>query len=571
MKNKIIVGLVSSMLLTTFAPLMGSVVQAEESLEDLIEQKENNKGRSSELGSVIEKTEAEMNSLEQERQELEGNIQSLQITIQELSEDLDKQNQRLVETNEEIEKLNEEIEDLTKAIELRNDKLMTQARATQTKWNPTNIIHMIISAEDISDLISRVGIVSTLVSANQQVMEDQRRDQEAVIKAEAQVQTEKAEVETLVTGIEANREELTVQQVELDNEIMYVAERYEMNSTEKDQFVSEQFELAQETMALSSEIKEEKERLAEEKRLEEERIAEEKRLEAERIAEEKRLEEERLAEEKRLEEEEAIAKEAEEERQRQAEAERKEQVAIATEQRREEAQKEEAQKEEASRAAERDSAEQRRIEREKAAEQRAAAENRQEQERLARIEADRVAKAEAEARAEAAAEQREAARQEAAAVAATAAAQAQKEQAATPSNNTSASVAPTSSGWIRPASGYISSPFGYRTHPVTGQSLSFHSGVDIAGSGSIRASRAGTVTAASYSGSYGYRVIVDHGDGYSTLYAHMQPGLSVSTGRRVSQGQQLGIMGTTGRSTGVHLHFEVRKSGRAVNPMNYIN
>ncbi|WP_368645638.1 peptidoglycan DD-metalloendopeptidase family protein [Alkalibacterium putridalgicola] len=128
-----------------------------------------------------------------------------------------------------------------------------------------------------------------------------------------------------------------------------------------------------------------------------------------------------------------------------------------------------------------------------------------------------------------------------------------------------------SSGWSRPASGNMTSPFGYRTHPVTGKQGSFHAGIDIAGGGSVVASRAGTVKAASYSDTYGYRVIVDHGDGYSTLYAHMKKGLSVSAGQSVSQGQQLGIMGTTGRSTGVHLHFEIRKGGEAVNPMNYLN
>lgn len=128
-----------------------------------------------------------------------------------------------------------------------------------------------------------------------------------------------------------------------------------------------------------------------------------------------------------------------------------------------------------------------------------------------------------------------------------------------------------SSGWTRPANGNLTSPFGYRTHPVTGKQGSFHAGIDIAGSGSVVASRAGTVTQASYSDTYGYTVIVDHGDGYSTLYAHLKKGLSVSNGQSVSQGQQLGIMGTTGRSTGVHLHFEVRKGGEAVDPMNYLN
>lgn len=125
-------------------------------------------------------------------------------------------------------------------------------------------------------------------------------------------------------------------------------------------------------------------------------------------------------------------------------------------------------------------------------------------------------------------------------------------------------------GWIRPASGRISSSYGYREHPVTGEKDSLHAGTDIAGGGAIVASRAGTVASAAFSDTYGNSVIIDHGDGYSTLYAHMQANLSVSPGQSVSQGQQLGIMGTTGRSTGVHLHFEVRKDGATIDPMNFI-
>lgn len=125
-------------------------------------------------------------------------------------------------------------------------------------------------------------------------------------------------------------------------------------------------------------------------------------------------------------------------------------------------------------------------------------------------------------------------------------------------------------GWIRPASGRISSSYGYRVHPVTGEKDSLHAGTDIAGGGAIVASRAGTVTSAEFSDIYGYSVIIDHGDGYSTLYAHMQANLSVAPGQSVSQGQQLGIMGTTGRSTGVHLHFEVRKDGATIDPMDFI-
>ena len=524
MKKKWIIGLVSSVLLTTAAPMTGHVVQAEESLEELQKEKEMIENRSNELGTVIEETESEMDSLEQERQELEANIQSLQITIQELTEDVDKQENLLEEKNAEIEKLNAEIADLTESIELRNEKLMTQARATQTKWNPSNIIHMIISAEDISDLISRVGVISTLVSANRTVIEDQQRDQQALVQAEATVKTEKDQVETLLVDIKANREELTVQQDELDNEIMYVAERYQMNASEKDQFVSEQFELAQETMALNVDIQAEEERIAEEKRLEEERIAEEKRQEAERLAEEKVKEE-------------AAAKAAAEEKQREAE----ERAALASQQRKEN----EEQKEKA----------------EEVAVKPAAADRNKEAERQAE---EAEAKAKAKAQEQARAEERERARAEAERQAAE---KAQKEkeqaQAATSSN----------SGWIRPASGRYTSGYGYRTHPVTGQLGTFHKGIDIASSADnvpIVASRAGTVTVASYSSSYGYRVTIDHGDGYRSIYAHMKPGLFVSRGQKVSQGQQLVIMGTTGRSTGVHLHFEILRNGSSVNPMNYI-
>ena len=86
----------------------------------------------------------------------------------------------------------------------------------------------------------------------------------------------------------------------------------------------------------------------------------------------------------------------------------------------------------------------------------------------------------------------------------------------------------------------------------------------------IYASRAGTVIAAVWGdSSYGNYVIVDHGDGYSSLYAHCSS-LSVSNGQTVSKGQQLGNVGSTGNSTGPHLHFEIRKDGVRVNPANYL-
>ncbi|MDZ7835263.1 MAG: M23 family metallopeptidase [Alkalibacterium sp.] len=94
--------------------------------------------------------------------------------------------------------------------------------------------------------------------------------------------------------------------------------------------------------------------------------------------------------------------------------------------------------------------------------------------------------------------------------------------------------------------------------------------MDIAGSGPVVATRAGKVTTAGYNGALGYYVKVDHGDGFVTVYSHMQPNLSVARGQSVSRGQQLGIMGTTGDSTGVHLDFKVYRNGSTVNPMDYI-
>ena len=134
------------------------------------------------------------------------------------------------------------------------------------------------------------------------------------------------------------------------------------------------------------------------------------------------------------------------------------------------------------------------------------------------------------------------------------------------------------SGFIWPTIGAysLSSRFGYRSARISG--WSFHGGVDIIKTGGhstgmpVVAAASGTVIVAQkgYRG-YGHTVVVDHGNGLSTRYAHMQPGsLQVRVGQTVSQGQQLGRIGSTGNVTGPHLHFEVLKNGAKVNPLNYI-
>lgn len=136
------------------------------------------------------------------------------------------------------------------------------------------------------------------------------------------------------------------------------------------------------------------------------------------------------------------------------------------------------------------------------------------------------------------------------------------------------SVKVSSAGFIKPIGGRITSPFGWRTHPIF-NSRTFHSGVDIGGPnyGNIRASNSGKVIYSGWYGGYGKVVIVDHGtingNPMTTLYAHMST-IKVQQGQYVKQGDVLGLEGTTGYSTGPHCHFEVRINGKPNNPMNYI-
>jgi len=123
--------------------------------------------------------------------------------------------------------------------------------------------------------------------------------------------------------------------------------------------------------------------------------------------------------------------------------------------------------------------------------------------------------------------------------------------------------------WRRPVSGRITSGYGMRTHPIS-RRLANHTGVDIsAPSGtSVAASGGGVVCKAAYgyNGGYGNMVVVNHGNGRATLYAHLSS-IAVRVGQTVTAGQKLGGVGSTGRSTGPHLHFEVRINGRPTNPM----
>jgi murein DD-endopeptidase MepM/ murein hydrolase activator NlpD len=169
------------------------------------------------------------------------------------------------------------------------------------------------------------------------------------------------------------------------------------------------------------------------------------------------------------------------------------------------------------------------------------------------------------------------AQEEAAKLAAQQAAAAQKSASASTNNSSTTTTTTTttssgSSGFIWPVStgGTITSEYGYRTSPTAGAS-SNHKGIDIGcGYGdAIVAAAAGTVTFAGYGGSGGNYVMIDHGNGITTMYLH-NSSLAVSAGQTVSQGQTIAYAGSTGISTGTHCHFSVLVNGNYANPHNYL-
>ena len=137
-------------------------------------------------------------------------------------------------------------------------------------------------------------------------------------------------------------------------------------------------------------------------------------------------------------------------------------------------------------------------------------------------------------------------------------------QAAQASSGSAGTGAPSAAGFIWPVVGPVTSPFGMRWGRM-------HDGIDIAASSGtpIHAAASGTVIYAGWMEGYGNLVVIDHGNGLSTAYGH-QSSIAVGNGQAVAQGQTIGYVGTTGHSTGPHLHFEVRVNGAPVDPLGYL-
>lgn len=118
----------------------------------------------------------------------------------------------------------------------------------------------------------------------------------------------------------------------------------------------------------------------------------------------------------------------------------------------------------------------------------------------------------------------------------------------------------------------LTSYFGYRTDPFDSSDAEFHPGIDFKGNkgDAARCTASGRVVFAGWAGGYGNCVRIAHANGLETLYGHLSR-ISVNVGDEVTVGQKIGEVGSTGRSTGTHLHYEIRKNGKAINPINYLS
>ncbi|NMA25182.1 MAG: peptidoglycan DD-metalloendopeptidase family protein [Clostridiales bacterium] len=123
--------------------------------------------------------------------------------------------------------------------------------------------------------------------------------------------------------------------------------------------------------------------------------------------------------------------------------------------------------------------------------------------------------------------------------------------------------------WPTPSSNRVTSRFGNRKHPIF-KDYRMHTGIDIGASygASVMAADGGVIIISEYSPSYGHYIVISHGNGMTTLYAHLSKRL-VKEGDKVTQGQKIGLIGSTGNSTGPHLHYEISKNGSRVNPLTY--
>lgn len=262
MKKKLTTGLIAAMMFAS--PFVLPTIAKADSIQELEKQKQELESKSNDLNSKIKKQEDTLNNLESEKANLEGDVKQLQKEIDEVVIKLHEQEQKLNESKEKIEKLQKEIEALKELIEQREEKLDNQARVVQTDGSSANMMEMIMTAESLSDLIGRVGVINQLVSANKDIVTEQQNDQKTLESNEAEAEKEKVAIEKLKGEIEVTKNNLVTQKAEMDDKIVQLAAQYDMTEDEKNTFVKEQQVVATQTSVLSEELQQERQRIIEE-------------------------------------------------------------------------------------------------------------------------------------------------------------------------------------------------------------------------------------------------------------------------------------------------------------------
>ncbi len=424
-------------------------------------------------------------------------------------------------TNEEkkLSDLTAKIATLQEKIQKREEQIRNQARDVQTKQDSGSIVDAVINSKSLGEAVKKTMAVSTILTASKNIMEQQTKDKAELEKLEKEAEQRLQVINKKTTELKAKQEQLV--QTKLDQQVK-INEIQASIATEKDQ--KDKFEKQKEDA--------EKKRQAALKALEEQRKKEEEAREKAQAEAEKQAK-------KAAEEAQEAAEEAEKQAAEAETAKQKQEAEIAqleAQKQEQEAKQQQEQAQTVTEAAE---------EAEKQAAEAETAKQKQEAE-IAQLEAQK--------------QEQEAKQQQEQAQTVTDAGASQVTTNPTTSTSNTSKPAATSSGWASPLSIglVVTSPFGPRQDP-TGASGTQHDGIDFAGSAGtpIMASKGGTVVEAGFHWSAGNHVVIQHPDGYYSYYMHMVSAPSVGVGSSVSAGQVLGGMGTTGNSTGVHLHFGV--------------
>lgn len=467
------------------------------------------------IDDKIQAADSKIEAITKDKAEEDAYLGSLESDIAQLEEEYEATLSEKVLNEKKLNKINEEVAVLKEKIEKRKVQIEKQARNAQLNSNESPLIYILTNSESLTDAITKGLAMTKLVATNNDVMSTQKKDKEKLVVLQKEM-SEKIEIITeKTTELAANKESLLEAKLEQAVKINEIGAALATEKSEKSKFVKEK-------KKAEARRKAELKRLAEEKKLQErlQREAEKEQAHQAAIAKEQAAKEQ--AAQIKAEQEARAKAEQEQKAVEQAQKEQAEQQAI------EETQLTEP---EVSETVVTESEEQTEVKETEATEQETEVETQEETE---------ATQEETVTETEVIEETQEEPQPEA-----------EKEEVATPPA--------TGSGWSSPLSGalIVTSPFGYRQDP-NGVSGNGHDGIDLAGSHGtpIMAAKSGTVAQSGFDPSAGNYIIIDHGDGYYSYYMHMSS-LIAGAGQSVSTGQTIGLMGTTGNSTGVHLHFGV--------------